>query len=148
MIGIYYQLRLQSLSFTINYSATANLPTSQITRARCLFPGNGFITGSITSDRYEVLPFLVQSPWHANPPELGPVLPNQSQSHIATDGQSVSLGVEPHLSLMTRYLLLFDSYVLVFLGRPLWREDGSVFCICCWPSPQRSLSRVRVPWDS
>jgi hypothetical protein len=41
------------------------------------------------------------------------------QSHIATDGQSVSLDVEPHLELMTRYLLLFDSYGLVFVGRPL-----------------------------
>jgi hypothetical protein len=27
------------------------------------------------------------------------------------------------------YLLLFDSYGLVFVGRPLWREDGYVFCI-------------------
>jgi hypothetical protein len=36
-----------------------------------------------------------------------------------TVGQSVSLGVEPHLGLMTRYLLLFDSYGLVFVGRPL-----------------------------
>jgi hypothetical protein len=25
---------------------------------------------------------------------------------------------------MTRYLLVFDSYGLVFLGHPLWREDG------------------------
>jgi hypothetical protein len=49
--------------------------------------------------------------------------------------QSVSLGVEPHLGLMTRYLLLFDSYGLVFVWRPLWREDKSVFCICCWLSP-------------
>jgi hypothetical protein len=31
----------------------------------------------------------------------------QSQSHIATDGQSVSLGIEPHLGLVTRYLLFF-----------------------------------------
>jgi hypothetical protein len=31
--------------------------------------------------------------------------------------QSVSLGVEPHLGPMTRYLLLFDSYSLVFVGR-------------------------------
>jgi hypothetical protein len=46
-----------------------------------------------------------------------------------TVGQSVSLGVEPHLGVMTRYLLLFDSYGLVFVGRPLWREDGSVFCV-------------------
>jgi hypothetical protein len=36
-----------------------------------------------------------------------------------TIGQSVSLGVEPHLGLMTRYLVLFDSYCLVFVGRPL-----------------------------
>jgi hypothetical protein len=36
-----------------------------------------------------------------------------------TVSQSVSLGVEPHLGLMTRYLLLFDSYGLVFVGRPL-----------------------------
>jgi hypothetical protein len=35
-----------------------------------------------------------------------------------TVGQSVSLGVEPHLGFMTRYLLLFDSYGLVFEGRP------------------------------
>jgi hypothetical protein len=46
--------------------------------------------------------------------------------------QSVSLGVEPHMGLMTRYLLLFDSYGLVFVRRPLWREDGSVFYICWW----------------
>jgi hypothetical protein len=44
---------------------------------------------------------------------------SQKQSHIATDRQSVSLGVEPHLRLMTRYLLLFDSYGLVFAGRLL-----------------------------
>jgi hypothetical protein len=43
----------------------------------------------------------------------------QSQSNIATDSQLVSPGVEPHMGLMTRYLLLFDSYGLVFLGRPL-----------------------------
>jgi hypothetical protein len=43
---------------------------------------------------------------------------SQSQSHIATDDPSVSLGVEPHLGLMTRYLLLFDSYGVVFCGAP------------------------------
>jgi hypothetical protein len=36
-----------------------------------------------------------------------------------TVSQSVSLGVEPPLGLMTRYSLLFDSYGLVFVGRPL-----------------------------
>jgi hypothetical protein len=57
-----------------------------------------------------------------------------------TVGQSVSLGVEPHLGLMTRYLLLLDSYGLFFVGRPLWREGGSGFCICCWPSPAQCFS--------
>jgi hypothetical protein len=36
-----------------------------------------------------------------------------------TVGQSVSRGVEPQMGLMIRYLLLFDSYGLVFVGRPL-----------------------------
>jgi hypothetical protein len=57
-----------------------------------------------------------------------------------TVNQSVSLGVEPHLRLMTRYLLLFDSYGLVFVGRPLWRGNASVFCIWCWPLPVQSFS--------
>jgi hypothetical protein len=35
-----------------------------------------------------------------------------------TVSQPVSLGVKPHLGLMTRYLLLFDSYGLVFCGAP------------------------------
>jgi hypothetical protein len=29
--------------------------------------------------------------------------------------------------------------VLFFVGRPLWREDGSVFYICCWPLPAQPL---------
>jgi hypothetical protein len=50
--------------------------------------------------------------------------------------QSVSLGIEPHLGPMTRYLFLSDSYVLVSMGRPLWREEGSVFCMSfSGPSP-------------
>jgi hypothetical protein len=38
-----------------------------------------------------------------------------------TVSQSVSLGIEPHLGPMTRYLRVFlsDSYVLVSVGRPL-----------------------------
>jgi hypothetical protein len=57
-----------------------------------------------------------------------------------TVSQSVNLGVKPHLGLIARYLLLFDSYGLVFVGRPLWREDGSVFCIYCWPLPAQFFS--------
>jgi hypothetical protein len=57
-----------------------------------------------------------------------------------TVSQSVNLAVEPHLGLMTRYLLLFDSYGLVFVGRPLWREDPSLLYTCCWPLPAQSFS--------
>jgi hypothetical protein len=70
----------------------------------------------------------------------------RSRSHIATDGQSVSLSVESHLGLMIRYILLFDNYGLAFVGRPLWRDDGSVFCMCRWPLPAQSFL-VLVPWD-
>jgi hypothetical protein len=48
---------------------------------------------------------------------------------------------------MTRYLLLFDSYGLVFVGRLLRGEDGSVFVHAACPC-QRSISRVRVLSDS
>jgi hypothetical protein len=68
---------------------------------------------------------------------------SQSQSHVVTDSQSVSKS----WGLMTRCLLLFDSYGLVFVERPLWREDGSVFCICCWPLSTQ-FSWARVSWDS
>jgi hypothetical protein len=61
-----------------------------------------------------------------------------SPSHIVTDGQSVSKSCV--LGLMTRYLLLFGIYGLVGVGRPLWRENGFAFCICCWPLPVQSFS--------
>jgi hypothetical protein len=66
---------------------------------------------------------------------------SQTQSHIANDGQSLSRSLrQTHQGLMTRYLLLFDSFGLVFVGRPLWREDGYFFCICCWLLPTQSFS--------
>jgi uracil-DNA glycosylase len=64
-----------------------------------------------------------------------------------TVGQSVSLGVEPHLGLMTRYLLLFDGYGLVFVGRPPDERTGLSFVSAAGPR-QRSLSQVRVPFIS
>jgi hypothetical protein len=70
---------------------------------------------------------------------------SQSQSHIATDGKSVSLVVELHLGLMTRYLLHFDSYGLVFVGALSDERTGLSFVYSAGPR-QRSLSRVRVPW--
>jgi hypothetical protein len=34
---------------------------------------------------------------------------------------------------------LCDSYGLVLVGRPLWQEVGSVFCMWCWPLPAQSF---------
>jgi hypothetical protein len=45
-----------------------------------------------------------------------------------TVSQSVYLGVEPRLGLMTRYFFLFESCCPVHVGSPLWREVGSVIC--------------------
>jgi hypothetical protein len=47
------------------------------------------------------------------------VFKSQSYSHIATDIQSVCLGVEPRLGLMTRYSFLIESYSPVHMERPL-----------------------------
>jgi hypothetical protein len=33
-----------------------------------------------------------------------------------------------------------DSYVLDSVGRPLWREEGSLFCMCRWPLSAQSFS--------
>jgi hypothetical protein len=61
---------------------------------------------------------------------------DQSESELHYNWQSVSqsvcLGVEPSLGLLTRDLtslfFFFKVTVLSYLGRPLWREVGSVIC--------------------
>jgi hypothetical protein len=68
-------------------------------------------------------------------------LSSQSQSHIATDGQSVSKSwcrtpSDSHDQIFITIWQLRSCFV----GRPLWREDGSVFYICCWPLPAQSFS--------
>jgi hypothetical protein len=61
-----------------------------------------------------------------------------------TVSRPVCLGIKhPFGAYNQIFYYLCDSYGLVLVGRPLWREVGSVFCMC-----QRSLSRVQVPWDS
>jgi hypothetical protein len=62
-------------------------------------------------------------------------------SHIATDGQSVNKSwCWAPFGLITKYLLPFDSYGFVFVGHPLWREDGSVFFICSSYLPVQCFS--------
>jgi hypothetical protein len=49
---------------------------------------------------------------------------------------------------MTRYLLLFDSQSLVFLWAALSDERMGLSFVHAGGPCQRSLSPVRVPWDS
>jgi hypothetical protein len=119
---------------TNNYNAVANLHTSQITRSHAKFSQSAFAsrfpaTDLNNEDSSACVLISLQSGEYPTTEHIVKVI------FRLTVSQSVSLGVEPHLGLMTRYLLLFDSYGLVFVGRPLWREDGSIFCICCWPFP-------------
>jgi hypothetical protein len=60
-------------------------------------------------------------------------------------GQSV-LEQSTHLGLTTRSWLLSDSCGFADLGRPLWREDGSVVCNCYWSSPVQFGSWVELSW--
>jgi hypothetical protein len=59
---------------------------------------------------------------------------------------SVCFGVSTHLGRKTRFLLLSDSCGFVDVGRPLWREDGSVVYNCCWSSPAELFSGASPPW--
>jgi hypothetical protein len=82
-------------------------------------------TGHSTSDHTT----LIHSSWSQS----------QSQSYIATDGRSVSLGVEPHLGLMTRYFhYCLTVTVLLLWGGPSderagllpssWSQSHSLLC--------------------
>jgi hypothetical protein len=62
---------------------------------------------------------------------------------LCYDRRSVNQSVleqSTHPWLTTRSLLLSNSCGFVDLGRPLWREDGSVLCNCYWSSPAQSFS--------
>jgi hypothetical protein len=61
----------------------------------------------------------------------------------STVSRAVSLGATPPPGAQTRFLLLSKSFGFVHVGRPLWREDGSVVYNCCWSSPVQSFSGPR-----
>jgi hypothetical protein len=65
-----------------------------------------------------------------------------------TVSQSVSLGVEPHLGLMTRYFHYRFTITVWFLWGALSDERTGLFFVCAAGPCQRSLSQVRVPRDS
>jgi hypothetical protein len=67
-----------------------------------------------------------------------PSLPHisESESYITADCQSVSRvrGFRPDV------FSLSESCGFVYVGRSLWREDGSVVYNCSWSSPAQSFS--------
>jgi hypothetical protein len=74
----------------------------------------------------------------------GDCLTTKSKSNLCYDRRPVSQSVlmsSTHLEPKTRFLLLSDSCRFVDVGRPLWREDGSVVHNCCWPSPAQPYLR-------
>jgi hypothetical protein len=96
--------------------------------------------------------------WHIYS-KLG-VIPSQSQSYITTDGQSASLfwcqapiwHPRPIFPLLS--FIIFRQFDDV--GRPLWREVGSVVFSFCWASPALPSSddshgtheHILLSWDS
>jgi hypothetical protein len=93
---------------------------------------------------------LKHSHYHLNPQILNAeTCQSQSQSHIATDGQSVSKSCyRAHLGLVTRYLLFFWQLRSCFLWCALSDERTGLSFVYAAGSCHRSLSRVRVPWYS
>jgi hypothetical protein len=67
--------------------------------------------------------------------------PSKSKScyDVRSAGQS-ALVSSTHSGPKTTFILLSDNCGFVHVGRPLWREDGSVVYNCCWASPAQSFS--------
>jgi hypothetical protein len=121
-----YERHLQSSHFTVHFYTHHWCPQSVIiSSSRFLVTASN--SGNSSASALTPMPtghHLTTELWQVKVKVTLRLTVSQSVS------QSVSLGVEPNLGLMTRYLLLFDSYGLVFYGAPLWREDGSIFCTC------------------
>jgi hypothetical protein len=104
---------------------------------------------NILSDEKMTYSMLLKNYWFCttHKPSVSTGFPAQVKVKVTlrlTVSQSVSLGVKPNLGPMTRYLLLCDSYGLVLVGRPLWREDGCLFLCAAGTWDHILLSQV---WD-
>jgi hypothetical protein len=98
--------------------------------------------------------------WMASPFKLNSTLNWKSKVKVTlplTVSQSVSLGVEPRLGLMTRYLLLFDSCCFVF-GAPsltrgrvwlLYMQLILVSVVFLWSESLRTRDHILLSqiWD-
>jgi hypothetical protein len=66
---------------------------------------------------------------------------NWTETNYDWTGLTTQVKVTLRLT-VSQYLFLSDSYVPVSVGRPLWREDGSVFCMCRWPLPSNGYMQT------
>jgi hypothetical protein len=74
---------------------------------------------------------------------------SRSRSYFTTDSQSVCLGIEHPCGACDQILLpvgmlLSEMCDIVYLGRPLWREEGSAICsvITQWSESLRSSNHL------
>jgi hypothetical protein len=128
-----------SLIYTLNKSLHAkSTPDCSVFTSRCLVTAlnNGNSSASVftslLSDKYSTIHWTVNRT--ITPSRLTSLVElNWTHCQVKvtlrlTVSQSVRLGVEPRLGHTTRYFFLFESYCPVHVGRPLWREVGSVVC--------------------
>jgi hypothetical protein len=121
-IGFIDHLYTQLVS-TSNYSATVNITNSPQIHKLPTHPLSLF-QFAVSSPAIPWQRLLTAS--RTEVPSSQPLMHNSTKLKVKVEvtlrltvSQSLSLGVEPHPGLVTRYLLLFDSYGLVFVGCPL-----------------------------
>jgi hypothetical protein len=97
----------------------------------------------------------------ANIPQLSyiapPLLIRPCRTQLSTDWVESSLMSQPtvsrpvclgikHPSRAYDQISITVQQLRVYVGRSLWRENGSVVHNCCWPSPAQSLSGPSPVW--
>jgi hypothetical protein len=140
---------------TRNHTLLSHLRLPQTWRVRFLHlypPEQGGPVSHFTAS----LEVAILSLWGALSDERSLSIAIVCTSKLFYDWQTVCLGVEPTLRLVTWYYFLSEGWCqsrsLVSMGCPLWREDGSAICsaITQWSKSCRTrnhtlLSHLKLP---